>query len=304
MKLGNSKKYLNQHYYNNLSFTLWPFLLSVSIFVVVYITVFIFNKYYIGSTIYSYLILTLSVGIFLDSVMGWIEEVREEAFCGKYTKKLKSAIVFGSMLSLVSEVMLFGSFFWVYFDRLFHLSYVTGYLTVPATVELIRWYKEPLYATLVLVTSGYTCNYSYYLYRDNDLVQAYLYSLLTNVLGCIFLYIQYMEYSHLKFTISDTVYCAVFYLLTGFHGVHVLVGNLFLFIQYWLKWKEANNNLLGLTLALIYWHFVDVIWIFLFLFVYLFNNLDYLLIKEAENYTLGVTGSWSKDAVHNIYDKR
>ena len=190
------------------------------------------------------------------------------------------------MLFLLSEIMIFGSFFWVFFDRLFHLSYVTGYLSVPTSVELIRWFKEPLYATVVLVASGYTCNYSYYLFRENDLLQAYLYSFLTNLLGCIFLYIQYMEYSHLKFTISDTVYCAVFFLLTGFHGTHVLIGTLFLFVQYWIKWKEGNNNLLGLTLALIYWHFVDIIWIFLFIFVYLFNNLDYLMIKEDwYNYT-------------------
>jgi hypothetical protein len=73
-------------------------------------TVFMSNKYYIGSTIYSYILLTLFLGIFLDSVMGLIEEIREEAFCGKYTKKIKTAIVFGFMLFLISEVMLFGSF--------------------------------------------------------------------------------------------------------------------------------------------------------------------------------------------------
>jgi heme/copper-type cytochrome/quinol oxidase subunit 3 len=274
------KNFSKKHYYNNLSFTLWPFLLCSSLFVIVYMTVFLFNKYYLFSATHSFLLLTIFLAIFLDSVMGWIAEVREEAFCGKYTKKLKSAIVFGSMLFLVSEVMLFGSFFWVYFDRLFHLSYVTGYLSVPTSVELIRWFKEPLYATLVLITSGYTCNYSFYLYRKNDLLQAYFYSVLTNLLGFIFLYIQYMEYTHLKFTISDTVYCAVFFLLTGFHGLHVLIGNIFLLIQYWFKWKENNKGLLGLTLALIYWHFVDIIWIFLFIFVYLFNNLDYLSIKS------------------------
>lgn len=207
----NTRTYNKRHYYNNLSFTLWPFLLSNSLFAVVYMMVFLFNKYYIISSVYSFMMLAVFLTIFLDSFFEWILEVREEAFCGKYTKKLRSAIVFGFMLFLLSEIMIFGTFFWVFFDRLFHLSYVTGYLSVPTSVELIRWFKEPLYATVVLIASGYTCNYSYYLFRENDLIQAYFYSFLTNLLGCIFLYIQYMEYSHLKFTISDTVYCAVFF---------------------------------------------------------------------------------------------
>lgn len=274
----NYRNYTNKHFYNNLSFTLWPFLLSFSFFVVVYLCIFSLNKYYIYSSHMTFVLIFFFFNVFLDSVLAWIEEVRTEAFSGKYTRRLKSAITFGFMLFLVSEVFLFGSFFWVYFDRLFHLSSVTGYLSVPSSVELIRWFKEPLYATLVLITSGYTCNYSYYLFRENDLLKAYFYSILTNLLGIIFLYIQYMEYTHLKLTYSS--YYTVFFLLTGFHGLHVLIGNIFLAFQYYYKYKEGNRGILGLTLAMIYWHFVDIIWIFLFIFVYLFNNLDYLSVKD------------------------
>ncbi len=179
--------------------------------------------------------------------------------------------------------MLFGSFFWAYFDRLFHLSYVTGFLSVPTTVETIRWFQEPLYATILLLGQGYTANSSYYLFKCNDILslkKAYFFSFLTNLLGCIFLYIQYLEYNHLNFTISDTVYCSVFYVLTGFHGIHVILGNLFLFLQYMLKFRYRDNRTYGLAFALIYWHFVDIIWIFLFFTVYFFNNLDYLSVLD------------------------
>jgi cytochrome c oxidase subunit III len=93
----------------------------------------------------------------------------------------------------------------------------------------------------------------------NNYFNAYLLSLLTNLLGFLFLSIQYLEYKHLKFGLSDTVYCSLFYLLTGFHGVHVFLGNLLLIIQYSLKFLYASKSNLGLALALIYWHFVDII---------------------------------------------
>lgn len=242
------------------------------------------NKYFFISTDVSLFFLCFFMYLLVEFIIQWSNEVIEESYYGKYTKKLRTALLFGFILFLLSEIMLFGSFFWAYFDRLFHLSYVTGFLSVPTSVETIRWFKEPLYATIVLFASGWTANYSYYMFKINDissLKKAYLLSVITNLLGCVFLYIQYIEYHHLNFTISDTVYCAVFYVLTGFHGLHVILGNLFLFIQYSLKFTYRDNRVYGLAFSVIYWHLVDVIWVFLFICVYFFNNLNYLLITEA-----------------------
>jgi len=273
----------SRHYFNNLLYTPWPFFIGICLFHIIYLTILTVNKYFFISIDFSLLSIFILVYIFIESIFVWCQEVVYESFSGKYTKKLRSALLYGFLLFLASEVLLFGSIFWCYFDRLFHLSYVTGFLSVPTTVEIVRWYKEPLYATIVLLASGWTCNNAYYYFQLKDaesLKKAYLFSFLTNLLGCIFLSIQYIEYNHLNFTISDTVYCSVFYALTGFHGIHVIVGNLFLYIQFFLKFKYFDHKVHGLGLAVLYWHFVDIIWIFLFITVYFFNNIDYLAVSS------------------------
>ena len=93
------------------------------------------------------------------------------------------------------------------------------------------------------------------MFKMNDITslkKAYFLSVLTNFLGCVFLYIQYMEYNHLNFTISDTVYCAIFFVLTGFHGLHVIIGNIFLFCQYLIKFSYRDNRVFGLAFSVIY----------------------------------------------------
>ena len=275
--------YKTRHYFNNILFTPWPFFLGISLFQIIYLTILVVNKYFFFSIDVSLLLIFIFSFFFFETVFVWCKEVVLESFSGKYTKKLRAALIYGFLLFLVSEAMLFGSIFWGYFDRLFHLSYVTGFLSVPTTVEMVRWYREPFYATIVLLASGWTCNTAYYYYQLKDLMslqKAYVYSIVTNLLGCVFLYIQYIEYSHLSFTISDTVYCSVFYALTGFHGIHVILGNLFLFIQFRLKYKYFDHKVHGLGMAVLYWHFVDIIWIFLFISVYFFNNFDYFNISD------------------------
>ena len=276
--------YKTRHYFNNILYTPWPFFIGICMFSIVYLSILMCNKYFFISTEVSLFFLFFFVYLLFESILHWFMEVIEESYYGKYTKKIRSALLFGFILFLLSEVMLFGSFFWVYFDRLFHLSYVTGFLSVPTSVETIRWFKEPLYATIVLFASGWTANYSYYMFKMNDITslkKAYFLSVLTNFLGCVFLYIQYMEYNHLNFTISDTVYCAIFFVLTGFHGLHVIIGNIFLFCQYLIKFSYRDNRVYGLAFSVIYWHLVDIIWVFLFICVYLFNNLNYLVITDA-----------------------
>lgn len=101
-----------------------------------------------------------------------------------------------------------------------------------------------------------------------------LYSYITLLLAVLFLCIQVFEYNSLRFTISDGIYCSLFYLLTGFHGLHVMIGTIFLAIQTdrLYRLKLTRDSHLGYALGLIYWHFVDVIWIFLFIFVYVHQD--------------------------------
>jgi len=279
-----------RHYFNNILFTPWPFCISIALFNIVFMSLLIANKYYLCLNLENDLISIYCLFVFsffFDAIFCWCKEVTYESFSGKYTKKLRSALLYGFLLFLLSEAVLFGSIFWAYFDRIFNLSYATGFLSVPSTTEVIRWYREPLFATIILVTSGWTCNLSYYYLFKNknsntsilsivseNRQYAYFYSFITIFMGILFLYIQYSEYSHLRFSISDNIYSSVFFTLTGFHGLHVLVGTLFLFTQYYIKFWYLHKRTSSLTMAVLYWHFVDIIWLFLWFFVYYFNNLD------------------------------
>jgi len=283
----HSFHFKSRHYYNNILLTPWPFCIAICLFHVIYLTILFCNKYFFHGSEFTLWSIFFFVYLIFELILVWCKEIVYESFSGNYSKKLRAALLYGFLLFLVSEAMLFGSIFWAYFDRIFHLSYVTGFLSVPTTVEIVRWYKEPLYATIVLLASGWTCNSAYYFFQLKNiesLKKAYFFSVLTNILGCAFLCVQYIEYTHLQFTISDTVYCSVFYALTGFHGIHVIVGNLLLYIQFRLKFTYFDNKVMGLGFAVLYWHFVDIIWIFLFISVYFFNNIDYLAVSEVTTF--------------------
>ena len=200
--------------------------------------------------------------------------VIESVWFGKYNRKLRAVIVAGFMLFLLSEVLLFSGFFWAFFDRFFHVSAMTGGTSIPIGIEVFIWYKKPLYGTIVLLFSTIAFNGASFCMKWGSWLYAILYSAFGIFLGFLVLFIQAIEYLHLSFSISDSVYGSCFYLLTGFHGFHVVVGLVFLIIQHerLQLMQFSRERHLGYTLAMIYWHFVDIVWIFLFIFVYVCNN--------------------------------
>jgi heme/copper-type cytochrome/quinol oxidase subunit 3 len=218
-------------------------------------------------------------------VAEWFHDlIIESVYLGKYNRKLRSVIVAGFMIFLTSEVFLFGGFFRAFFDRFFHVPGISGGTSIPAGLEVLVWYKKPLYGTLILLFSAIVFNGVSYCMKWGSWTYAVAYSWFGLLLGYIFLVVQVSEYKHLAFSISDGVYGSCFYLLTGFHGFHVLVGMIFLSIQHarLSAGHFTRERHLGYNLAMIYWHFVDIVWIFLFLFVYVFNNTgfkDFLIVE-------------------------
>lgn len=272
------------HYFNDILFTGWPFFIGCSIFVTFfYIVLFVKKLVFVTPFILLCLFYLLIFYIF-----DWFNEMYYEShFCGIYSRKLRSSLVCGFLFFLISEIMLFGGFFWAFFDRVFNPGYLIGSACLPLGIENVDFYRWPIVGTIVLVTSGYFANHSYYLLRAGSWYHCLLFGFLTILMAIFFLYIQLVEYNGLSFTISDNVYGSFFYLLTGFHGFHVTIGLFFLCEQYnrirgrICCWKQKANYLynrerhLGMAFALIYWHFVDVIWIFLFFSVYVSNNVSY-----------------------------
>lgn len=257
----------NRHYFNNIEYTKWPFLIGLWVFLFIYGLVLFLNKY----LIVELNIVLICLAIFIVNMYYWfVDMIIESLYLGRYNRKIRASIVFGFFLFLLSEIMLFSGFFWSFFDRIFHLSVYTFSLSTFNGIERIEWFNVPLIATLVLVSSGYLANVSYYYLRFGS-VYSVFYIGAAILLAFFFLYLQFKEYTELHFTMSDSVYSSLFFLLTGFHGMHVLVGTVFLFVaSERLEFFQFNRSRhLFFGLALIYWHFVDIIWIFLFIFVYL-----------------------------------
>jgi heme/copper-type cytochrome/quinol oxidase subunit 3 len=261
------------HYYNEIPYTRWPFYICMALFYAIFYGLLAWNGInYVG------ILSLISFWIMVFAIMLWfIDLLNESMMFGKYNRKLRSVIVAGFMIFLTSEVFLFGGFFWAFFDRFFHTPAMVGGTSLPMGIEVFVWYKKPLYATLILLFSAIAFNGASYCMKWGSWTYAVAYSTFGLLLGLIFLVIQVTEYKHLIFNITDTVYGSCFYLLTGFHGCHVLVGMIFLTIQHerLVSWQFSRERHLGYSLAMIYWHFVDIVWIFLFIFVYVLNTMGY-----------------------------
>jgi len=257
------------HYYNDIPYTRWPFYFSNFIFLFLFYGILYINKYE-----YAGYISIFSFFAIIYNLFGWFNDMLKESMVfGKYNKKIRKTIAAGFILFLISEILLFSGFFWTYFDRFFHPSVFLGNRSVPYGLEMSIWYKKPLIATLILIASGYIGNCAHYFMKMKDWYTSIMYSISCIIFGYLFLIMQLEEYMHLLFDITDSVFGSIFYLLTGFHGFHVIVGMFFLNFQhdrlYYYHFSQERN--LGYGLSLIYWHFVDIIWILLYISLYVLN---------------------------------
>lgn len=259
------------HYFNEIAFTRWPFYLALSLFITVYYMVLAMKGY-------DWVLHLAFVGLFsiVFFAFVWFRDMLIEASVfGKYNRKIRAAIVYGFVLFIVSECFLFGGFFWAYFDRLFHATMYTGNSSLPYGMYAIFKSTKSFVATLLLVSSGVLLNYSVYLIRIGSWIYPYILFFIATIFGILFLYIQYYEYSRvLSFNITQSVYGSLFYFLTGFHGLHVIVGLLLLLVSFstlHYRYFLSQERHLLLMISIFYWHFVDIIWIFLYLTVYIWN---------------------------------
>jgi|TARA_A100001015_G_C14832060_1_gene648965 cytochrome c oxidase subunit 3 len=172
---------------------------------------------------------------------------------------------YGMIFFIASEVMFFSAFFAAYFYlSLFNPAWP------PANIEVLPL-DLPVINTLLLLTSGATITFAHHALLENNRSKATFYTFLTWQLGVLFLMAQAYEYAHAPFSISDGVYGTLFFMLTGFHGMHVLVGTIMLMVAHnrLAKGDFTPKNHFYYEATAWYWHFVDVVWVGLFIFVYL-----------------------------------
>jgi len=203
-------------------------------------------------------------------IIVWWRDVSREAQSGQHNSNTYLGIQIGIIILIASEVLFFFGFFWSYFWYVIQIQIRSGLVWPPTDIVIFNPYGVPLLNRLILLSSGATVTWAHHMinYRDHkDTLKGLL---ITVLLGVLFSILQLYEYKNRFFSISDASYGSIFFIITGFHGVHVLAGTVILSISIkrileGLLNKERHNNLL---LAIWYWHFVDVVWLILYLFVY------------------------------------
>lgn len=200
----------------------------------------------------------------------WRDVVREATFLGCHTTYVVRGIKIGFILFILSEIMFFFSFFWAFFHSALSPTAEIGMTWPPTGITPIHPWGVPLLKTAILLSSGASLTWSHHTLRKGDGKEAWQSLLITILLGIWFTALQAYEYYEAPFTIADRVYGSVFFVATGFHGLHVIIGTTFLAVCL-LRLMRAHfsvNHHVGFECAIWYWHFVDVVWIFLFVCIY------------------------------------
>ena len=207
-------------------------------------------------------------------VLWFRDVVAEGTYLGNHTLAVQRGLNIGVGLFIVSEALFFLAIFWTFFHSALSPTVELGAMWPPAGIEAIDPFELPLLNTIILLSSGFTVTYGHH-----SLIQGNrggsLYSLFfTIVLAIVFTALQGVEYSVSSFTLSDGAFGSCFYFGTGFHGLHVIVGTLFLGTGLWraLAYHLTENHHLGFESGILYWHFVDIVWLFLYISVYYWGS--------------------------------
>ena len=216
-------------------------------------------------------LLILRGGFLLLVVVQWWRDVRREgSYIGQHTAIVELGLRWGIILFIISEVFFFLRFFWAFFHRRLAVNVELGRHWPPVGLLPFNPFEVPLLNTVILLSSGVSVTWSHHSIICNNHSQVKLSLFLTISLGLYFTLLQGVEYLEASFTFADRVYGSTFFLATGFHGIHVIVGTLFLrvclFRLIYFKFNKSHH--FGFEAAAWYWHFVDVVWLFLFIRIY------------------------------------
>ncbi len=240
----------------------WPFVGSIGALCLAHRLVIWFHRQYWSGIMLALTLIALTIFIW------WRDVVRERN--GYHTTKVVTGIRWGIILFITSEVIFFFSFFWAFFRRRGAPTVDIGSFWPPIGIQTLNPFSVPLLNTLVLLTSGLTVTWAHHSLVNQDFKRRLWGLTLTVVLGFYFTMLQAFEYFEAPFSISDSVYGSTFFVITGFHGLHVIIGRIFLTICLFRlnNFHFSSSHHFGLEAAAWYWHFVDVVWLFLFICVY------------------------------------
>nr|AXS66273.1 cytochrome c oxidase subunit 3 [Bostrichoidea sp. 1 KM-2017] len=252
------------HPYHLVDYSPWPILGALSAMIMMSGIIKWFQKFNNSLMMMGFL-MTLMI-----MYQWWRDITREGTFQGLHSFTVTKGLRWGMILFITSEVLFFASFFWSFFHNSLSPTIEIGMAWPPQSIYPFNPMQVPLMNTLILLTSGLTVTWAHHSLMENNWNQAKQGLIMTVLLGLYFTMLQAYEYMESSFTIADSVYGSSFFMATGFHGLHVIIGSLFLLtcLTRHLKNHFSMIHHFGFEAAAWYWHFVDVVWLFLYISIY------------------------------------
>jgi cytochrome c oxidase subunit 3 len=266
----NKLNYKTDHSYHLVDPSPWPILGSFGGFCLTVGGVLYMHRYSGGWPLF----LTGFIIVLFTMYIWWRDIIREATFEDSHTIIVQKGLRLGMILFIVSEIMFFFAFFWSFFHSSIAPVYAIGGVWPPKAITLISTYAIPLTNTFFLLSSGATVSAAHHAILGRHKKQTIIGLIFTLILAIWFTKLQAFEYFNAPFSISDGIYGSCFFLATGFHGFHVFVGTIALFVSLIrvILNHFTNKHHFGLEASIWYWHFVDVVWLFLFINVYWWSN--------------------------------
>ena len=261
-----NKQHTNNHQFHLVDPSPWPIIAAFGAFALTTGAVMYMHAINNGG---YHLFLGFFIIIFV-MFMWWRDIIREATFEGQHTKAVQTGLRYGMLLFITSEIMFFFAFFWAFFHSSLGPVPEIGIKWPPELVEVLNAWEVPYLNTIILLMSGAAVTICHYGIVGNLRNEAIIGLISTIILAILFTSLQLFEYTNANFTMSDSTYGSVFYMATGFHGFHVFIGTCFLTVCFFRLYKHhyTDKHHFGFEAAAWYWHFVDVVWLFLFVTIY------------------------------------
>jgi cytochrome c oxidase subunit 3 len=258
------------HPYHLVSPSPWPFYASISLWTLTISAALSMHNF--GNL---YFLVYFALFTVVISMTLWFRDIISEAtYLGDHTLAVQKGLNLGIILFIVSEALFFMAIFWAFFHSALTPTVELGAQWPPLGIEPINPFELPLLNTVILLSSGATITYAHHSIIQRNRKGNLYGSVYTIVLALLFTLLQGIEYSVSSFTLSDGAFGTCFFFGTGFHGFHVIIGTIFLSVAYWrsIAYHNTSNHHLGLEGGILYWHFVDVIWLFLYISIYYWGS--------------------------------
>ena len=257
-----------RHLYHLVDNSPWPIIRAVFSFGLTSGSVYYFY------TFQGHLALASGLGLVIIASLWWRDVSREATLIGCHSRIVELGIRWGIILFICSEVFFFVSFFWGFFYARLSPGVEVGSTWPPIGIKTFNPLGVPLLNRIVLLISGVTVTWSHHSILSENHDQAFQGLLLTVLLGYYFTFLQGLEYWEASFSFRDGAYGSLFFIATGFHGLHVIVGSKFLLVSLVriIKGSFRAFHHTGFEVAAWYWHFVDVVWLFLYVWIYVWGS--------------------------------